>query len=170
MKEIFNNHDNLKEEEINRIVKRAKIVLINENDEILICNSKNNYFLLGGHVEGNESDIVCLTRELEEEAGINLDITDMKFFIAIKYFNKDYPSSGINTASIANYYYLKTDIEPELAKINLTEEEKNGNFRIEKIHISKIIDVLINSLDKATKRIVVEDTIVVLKEFIKEYL
>ena len=31
MKEIINNHDNLKEEEINRIVKRAKIVLINDN-------------------------------------------------------------------------------------------------------------------------------------------
>lgn len=170
MKKIVNNHDNLKEEEINRIVKRAKIVLINDNDEILICNSKNNYFLLGGHVEGDESDIVCLTRELEEEAGINLDIGDMKLFMTIKYFNRDYPSSGINSASIANYYYLKTNVEPELDKIDLTQEEKEGNFRIEKIHISKVIEFLTNSLELATRRIVVEDTIEVLKEFIKEYL
>ena len=170
MKEIINNHDNLKEEEINRTVKRAKIVLINDNDEILICNSKNNYFLLGGHVEADESDNVCLTRELAEEAGINIDINDMKLFMSIKYFNRDYPSVGINSASIANYYYLKTNVEPKLDKIELTEEEKSGNFRIEKIHIGKIIDVLTNSLDMATRRIVVEDTIEVLNEFIKEYL
>lgn len=170
MKEIINNYDNLKAEEINRVVKRAKIVLINDNDEILICNSKNNYFLLGGHVEGNESDIVCLTRELEEEAGINIELSNMNPFMSIKYFNRDYPSVGVNSASIANYYYLKTDVEPKLDKTDLTEEEKNGNFRIEKIHISKIIEVLTNSLDNATRRIVVEDTIEALNEFIKEYL
>ena len=170
MKEIINNSDNLIEEEINRTVKRAKIILINDNNEILICNSKNNYFLLGGHVEGDELDLVCLDRELEEEAGITIDLSGIKLFMAIKYFNKDYPKEGINTATIANYYYLRTNIEPKLDKIALTEEEKNGNFRIEKIHVDKIIEQLSNSLEHATRRIVVYDTIEVLKEFIKEYL
>ena len=170
MKEIIHNCDNLKEEEINRVVKRAKIILIDDNNEILICNSKNNYFLLGGHVEEDESDYVCLNRELEEEAGIKVKLDNIKKFMLIKYLNKNYPSDGINSASIATYYYLRTNIEPKLEETDLTEEEKSGNFKIEKIPVDNIIETLTNSLDIATRRIVVEDTIEVLKEFIKEYL
>jgi len=170
MKEIIYNDNNLKEDDINRFVKRAKIILINDSNEILICNSSNNYFLLGGHVEGEESDYCCLKRELKEEAGVDLDITDMKLFMSIKYFTKNYPSDGVNSKSIANYYYLKSNFKVALDKINLTEEEKNGNFKIEQIHIDRIIDVLFNSLENATRRLVVEDTIKVLKEFIKEYV
>ena len=170
MKIIINNPDNLTEEEINRIVKRAKIVLINDDNEILICNSKNNYFLLGGHIEGDESDEVCLKRELLEEAGIEIELTDIKLFKKIMYMNKDYLNDGINSASIINYYYLRSNVKPDFSRISLTEEEKEGNFEIKKIHISTIINELKESLDKATRRIVVEDTIKVLEEFIKEYV
>lgn len=169
IKEIVYNHDNIKEAEINRIVKRAKILLINDNNEILICNSKNNYFLLGGHVEGDEPDITCINRELEEEAGISIDLSNMKLFMTIKYLSKDYPEIGINSMSLANYYFLKTNVLPSLKDSHLTKEEEQGNFRIEQISIDKVIDVLIDSLDKATRRVVVVDTIEVLKEYIKEY-
>lgn len=165
MREIIHNYDNLEESEINRIVKRAKILLLNDQNEVIICNSKHNYFLLGGHVEENESDLECLNRELLEEAGVKLNLTDMKLFMSLKYFNRDYPNIGTNTESIANYYYLQANVEPKLEYINLTEEEKQGNFKIEKIHIDEIEDILINSLELATRRVVVEDTIEVLKEF-----
>lgn len=169
IKEIVYNPSEIAESSINRVVKRAKILLINDNNEVLICNSKNNYFLLGGHVEGDELDISCLTRELKEEAGINIDLSSMKFFMFIKYLSKDYPEEGINSLSLANYYYLKSNVSPSLKDTNLTEEEEAGNFRIEQIPLTKIIDVLTDSLEYATRKIVVVDTIEVLKEFIEEY-
>lgn len=169
IKEIVYNPSEIAESSINRVVKRAKILLINDNNEVLICNSKNNYFLLGGHVEGDELDISCLTRELKEEAGINIDLSSMKFFMSIKYLSKDYPEEGINSLSLANYYYLKSNVSPSLKDTNLTEEETTGNFRIEQISLTKIIDVLTDSLEYATRKIVVVDTIEVLKEFIEEY-
>lgn len=170
LKEIIYNQNNLEENDINRVVKRAKILLINDKNEVLICNSKNNYFLLGGHVEGEEPDVDCLMRELDEEAGINIDLNDMKLFMTIKYFSKDYPEVGTNSMSLANYYYLKSNALPSLKDIHLTKEEEQGNFRIEQIPIEKCIEVLTNSLEHATRKIVVIDTIEVLKEYIKEYL
>ena len=170
MKEIVNNYKNLKDEDINRIVKRAKILLINDQDEILIVYSHNNYFLLGGHVEDNESDIVCLERELFEEAGMHIDISNMRKFFSIKHYNKDYPETGINSLAIANYYYLRTNVEPDLSNRNLTIDEMEGKFRIDKIHISKIMNIIEASLPTATRELVVQDTMKVIDEFIKEYV
>mgnify|MGYP003299729647 CR=1 FL=1 len=170
IKEIVYNPDNIDESSISRIVKRAKILLINDRDEVLICNSKHNYFLLGGHVEGEEPDESCLLRELDEEAGINIDLKDMQFFMSIKYLSKDYPEEGINSMSLANYYYLRSNVLPSLKDTHLTKEEEQGNFRIEQISIEEIVDILTNSLDSATRKVVVVDTIEVLKEYIKENL
>ena len=170
IKTIIYNPNNLEEIDINIVVKRAKIILINDKNEVLICNSKNNYFLLGGHVDGDEPDVDCLMRELDEEAGINIDLNNMKFFMNIKYLSKDYPEVGTNSMSSANYYFLKSNALPSQKDIHLTKEEEQGNFRIEQIPIEKCIEVLTKSLDSATRKVVVIDTIEVLKEYIKEYL
>ena len=50
MKTILYNYDNLQEQDINRVVRRAKILIINSNDEILFAHSNNNYFFVGGRV------------------------------------------------------------------------------------------------------------------------
>ena len=72
MKEIIYNTDNLKESEMTKTVTRAKVILVNSKDEILLANGSNTYFLIGGHVEDNESLEDCLIREVKEETGINL--------------------------------------------------------------------------------------------------
>ena len=89
MNEVIYNNDNLKEEDINRIVKRAKMLIVNSNDEILIAFCHNNYYLVGGHVEDNETFDECLIREIKEETGINIPIEKREPFFIITYMNKD---------------------------------------------------------------------------------
>lgn len=165
MKKIIYNNDNLDIKDINRVVKRAKIIFINDKKEILLAFSNNNYFLVGGHVEGNESDISCLEREIKEEVGVDIKLPELTPFFTIEYYNRDYPENSINTLSTINYYYVNENIKPNLENINLTEEEKNGNFRLEYININDVLDVLNNSLDKASRKGVVLDTIEAIKEF-----
>jgi len=169
MKKIIYNEHNLEDSEINNIVKRAKIILINKNDEILLANSKNNYYLVGGHVDNNETDIETLKRETLEETGIDLNIKKLNPFFTIIYKTKDYPEKNINSEHIANYYYLKLDEKINYNKIHLTEEEIKGNFKVEYIHINNILKVLNDSLSIATRPGVVRDTIIVIEEFIKIY-
>ena len=70
MKEIIYNDNNLKDEDIHEWVKRAKILVVNSKDEVLIVHTDDSYYLLGGHVDGDESDNECLIREIREEAGL----------------------------------------------------------------------------------------------------
>ena len=81
--------------------------------------------------------------------------------------NKDYPSIGINSKSVANYYCIQTDIKPNPLEMNLTKEEKEENFELNFIHKKDIINVLEESLKSCNRKGAVKDTIEVIKEFLK---
>ena len=164
---IIYNDDSIKETEINRVVKRAKVVIENSNNEVLLCFCHNNYYLLGGHVDNDESDMECLHRELLEEAGVDINFNKLIPFVTIKYFIKDYPSDDVNSLYIANYYSYKMDLIPNLDNLNLTEDEKDGNFEIQYIHRDKVLNILNEALEFATRKNVVNDTIEVIEEYLK---
>ena len=42
MKEIIYNYDNLEEREMNKLVERAKILIVNSKDEIMLAYSHKN--------------------------------------------------------------------------------------------------------------------------------
>lgn len=168
MKELIHNDDCIKDEEINRIVKRAKMIVENSNEEILVVYSHKNYFFIGGHVEENESFNNCIVREIKEEAGVEIPFEEREPFFSIKYYCKDYPNIGENTKYITNYYSIKYDLVPNLDNIELTEDEKEGNFKLEYISKYKILDTLIDSLNTCTRVNVVHDTIDALKVYLKK--
>ena len=168
MKQILYNKDNLKEEDINRSVFRAKALIINSKDEILFACADKTYFLIGGRVEEGESFNEGLVREVKEETGVDINLEERTPFITITYMNKDYPSDGINTKSIANYYLIKQDIKPNIDEIMLTEEEKAWNFKLKIVHKDYALEKLYESLKKCKNKKAVEDTIEVIKEFLKE--
>jgi len=167
MKVIFNNYDNLKEENINRVVRRAKALIINSNNEILFAHSNNNYFFVGGRVEENETFDEGIIREIKEEAGIDIALEKREPFFNITYMNKDYPSDGVNTKSVANYYLIKCDTKPDLSKVSLTDEERVSNFKLVYIKKDKVIEELNKSLENCSNKNVVNDTIDVVKEYLK---
>lgn len=166
MKTILYNYDNLKEEDINRVVRRAKALMINSNDEILFAHSCNNYFFVGGRVEENETFDEAIVREIKEETGIDICLEKREPFFIISYMNKDYPSRGINTKSISNYYLIKCNKNINLNNSSLTDEEKAGNFKLVYIHKNKVLQELTSSLKNSSNENVVRDTIEVVKEYL----
>lgn len=157
-KEII--YSNLEEnDKITRTIERAKLLLINSNDEILLVNMNNNYQLPGGHLEEKETLEECLIREVKEEIGIEILPKNRKPFLKIRYGIKDYPNVGDNSLHTGNYYFIEEDLMPNMNNTNFTKEEINGNIRLEFIHKDQVIDVLKQSLLVCTKKEVVEDTI-----------
>ncbi len=159
MKEIIYNEDNLLDKDITNEIKRAKILIENSNDEILLAYCHNNYFFLGGHVETGETYNECIIRELAEEAEVQTDVKVDEPFLIIKYFTKDYPKLGMNTRYINAYYAVHLDIIPDLTKINLTEDELNGNFELRYLKKELVLSTLEESLNVASRINVVKDTI-----------
>jgi len=172
MKEILYNYDNLLKEDITETIIRVKILLINKKNEIMLGYCDNIYQFPGGHLEEGESFLNCIKREVLEETGIELDVEldnkkTMPFF-KISYFNKDYPSKEINRSSDVYYYYLRTDKQPNLRKLNLTENEKSGNFEVKQISINNIEKILIENIPRNPKnKIIALEMLEVIKEFIK---
>lgn len=138
METIITNNYNLKEEEITEIVKRVKVLLVNSNEEILLGYSNHEYQFPGGHVEEGEELEQTVFREIKEETGINLNITNIEpFACAIGYY-KDWPKEGNNRKIEIYYYEIKTDEKPHLDNLNLTEKEKAGNFELRYIKLNEI--------------------------------
>lgn len=167
MKEIVYNYDNLTDDDINRVVKRAKLVIENSRGELLMGSNDDSCHLLGGHVDGDESDNDTLIRELKEEAGIDYDPHVTEPFVRIVYYNRNYPQEGINSKTVANYYCVKEDLELNLDNISLTREERKQHFKVIVVKKENIIKVLNEYLKKSVRKSAVKDTILVIKEYLK---
>ena len=166
MKEIIHNEKNIHEADVNTVIKRAKLVVENSKGEILLGHTDDSYYLLGGHVEGEESDQTCLCREIKEEAGIDYIPKIDKPFCVIKYYTKDYPHEGDVTLFLANYYAIKDDIEPNYDKVQLTNGEAITHFKLVNVKREDCISELTRYLDICKHKNVVQDTLDVLKEYL----
>lgn len=142
MKEIVTNKYNLTEEDMTEVVKRVKILLVNSNDEILLGYSHHNYQFPGGHVEENEELIDTVNREILEETGMDLKLTNIEPFARNLGYYKDWPEEGKNRKIEIYYYEVKTDEKPNLDNTSYTESEKDGGFELRYIPLSNVEEEL----------------------------
>lgn len=171
MKEINYNYDNLKLEDVDEVIVRTKALLINSSNEILLGYSHRTYQFPGGHLEEGESLIQCLVREVLEETGISLDINDALVpFLKTVYYTRNYHGTGKNRENDIYFYVIKTDENFDLAKMDLDDWEKDGNFMIKKIPLSNIEEILMESiLDNPINEVIVEEMLEAIKEVKKIY-
>ena len=161
--QVIHNEDNLTLNDANKVTLRAKLIVENNNDEILICHMGVKYFLIGGHIDNDESDEQCLTREVAEESGVTLDFSNILPIASSNYINKDYPKNGDITYTNTNYYAIKYDLVPNIEMQNLTEKEKKENFKLMYIPKNEVINFLENTKEiNAT----LSDTIMAIKVYL----
>jgi len=142
MKQLITNKYNLTDSDMTEVVKRVKVLLVNSNNDVLLGYSHNNYQFPGGHVEENETLVQAVNREVLEETGIELNITNIEpFACAIGYY-KDWPEEGKNRKIEIYYYEVKTDEKPNLENTEYTENEKDGNFELRYIPLLDVENVL----------------------------
>lgn len=161
--QVIHNEDNLTLNDANKVTRRAKLIVENNNNEILICHMGVKYFLIGGHIDNDESDEECLVREVAEESGVTLDFSNILPIASSNYINKDYPKNGDITYTNTNYYAIKYDLVPNIELQNLTEEEKKENFKLMCIPKNEVINFLENNKEiNAT----LSDTIMAIKVYL----
>lgn len=169
MKEIIYNYDYLKDEDITEVVIRTKALIIN-NKNILLGNENNIYQFPGGHLENKENFEECLKREILEETGIEIDNDEIKRpFMKVTYLNKDWPEVGKNRKSEIYYYLIETTKTPDMSKVNYTEHEKQGNFKIESIPLNDSISVIEKNIPRNEKnKVIAPDMIMAITEYLHQ--
>ena len=169
MKEYIHNYNDLKDEDITETIIRIKALLIH-NKNIILGYERGIYQFPGGHLEENESFKDCLKREIMEETGINIEDNQIdKPLYKVIHLNKDWPTIGNNRKSEIYYYVINTKEKPNLSKTNYTENELLGNFSLEEIPLTKVINKLNNNIPKNDKnQAITPDMIRVIEEYIKK--
>ena len=169
MKEIIYNYDYLKDEDITETVIRMKALIIN-NKNIILGNENNIYQFPGGHLEDSETFEECLKREVLEETGIEIDNNEIKRpFMKVTYLNKDWPEIGKNRKAEIYYYLIETVKIPDMSKVNYTEHEKQGNFKIESIPLSESIKIIEVNITKNEKnKVIAPDMIMAISEYLRQ--
>lgn len=142
MKEIVMNKHNLKEEDITEIVKRVKVILVNSKNEILLGYADHDYQFIGGHVEEGESLDETVNREIEEETGIELNLSSLQPFAVNYGYYKDWPKEGKNRKIEIYYFEVFTDKKPILEQTHYTQSEKENEFKLEYIPLIDVEDIL----------------------------
>ena len=156
------------DKDVTNVVIRIKALLIN-NDNIYIASEGSEYHFPGGHLEENESFEDCLKREVQEETGIVISDKDIikPIYESIQYF-KDNPKEGEVRRCETYYYVMKTNEKVNLNNIKLTNEEKNGNFKIIELPVSNVIDFLNDNISNHyMNKYIIPDMIEAIKEYLK---
>jgi len=168
MKEILYNYDHLRLDEIEESVIRTKALIINSKSEILLGYCNKTYQFPGGHLEKGETLIECLKREVKEETGIILDISNIEPFFIIRHYSKNYKKTFKNRCNEIFYYVIRTNKPCDFNNIRHDEWEKVGSYELQYIKLEDIEQVLINSIpDNEQNKVIVEEMLEVIKEYKK---
>ena len=136
MKSVEVNNDNLKDYEIDEIVTRVKVFLLNSKNELLVATSNGGCQLPGGHREDGEELSATVKREVMEETGIDLDNDEVgDAFFEIVHKTRNYRGSGKNRLSNVIYYLVKTDKQVDENNLSLTDNEKEYNFKVDYVKV-----------------------------------
>ena len=121
-------------------------------------------------MEDSETFEECLKREVLEETGIEIDNNEIKRpFMKVTYLNKDWPEIGKNRKTEIYYYLIETIKIPDMSKVNYTEHEKQGNFKIESIPLSESIKIIEVNIPKNEKnKVIAPDMIMAISEYLRQ--
>lgn len=162
----------LKEHEMHEKVTRVKIFLLNENtNEFIIAIANGGCQLPGGHVEENEPLKEAIKREIAEETGIILNKSHInRPFYEIRHYTKNYKNMGKNRISNVLYYFIKTNSDPNLNALQLTESEKRHNFTLASVKLENFeafVQDFMNKTDIDRNKIIQKEMLLAFDELKK---
>ncbi len=141
MKEIIINDHNLTDADIEQKVVRVKGLIMNSRGKILLAHNNNTYQFPGGHTEENESMNDCILREIKEETGITVEITEDPF-LCIRTYDNNYFGTGKKVLNSIYYYRFFTDEVPNFDETHYDDLELATDFDLFYLNFSELKEFL----------------------------
>ena len=145
MKEVIFNNQNLSDEDIQIFENKVKVIIKNSKDELLVCKRNGVIHFIGGKVENNETCQEAAIREIAEETGIAISVSDISLqpFFRMKQYQQNYYNSGKNCLLSITYLLCDTDEKFDYDKRNLDEYESKKYTSFNDFFMRKIKNIII---------------------------
>ena len=153
--EVVINDDNLQLCEVQEFNSKARAILVNENNEILIANYGNVILLPGGKVDEGETVSETVIRELSEELGQEYNTDELDFFLTLNYYQKGYPKRDgtFQNRLVQTHYFLGLYKGIKKDSRKLTEKEQKGNFRLELVSLEDLENMILKNVNNNPRNI-----------------
>ena len=170
MKQITFNETNLKSDEIDRNVRKVRAIVINKEGKALVTKCAGKYMFPGGKIDGNETEVQALKREILEESGIEIDTDSIQPFLQIDTYSRNYydrhTNRDINKHTQTTFFEIHTNEQINEGKQSLTESEKSAKLKTEFKNLS-IIQYLVetNNIQSKNKEVFDREILTAIREF-----
>lgn len=146
MKRVLINDKFLDENDLDFSVIRVKGLLINSNGEILLAHNNNTYQFPGGHIDDGESLEKCLSREIKEETGIDVNIKHPPF-MQITTYDDNYFNTNKKVCNKIYYYKVVCNDMPNFEETSYDDLELETDFNLFYIKFKDLAEFLQKCID-----------------------
>lgn len=144
---IIINDSDLNYNEIDENSYKARALLIDSNNSVLIARYGDVILLPGGSIDDGESPRDTIKRELFEEVGQSYLDFELEFMCSLDFFQKDYPKREgvLKNRFVQTYYYVGTYKCFSYCVQTLTEKEKRDGFRLELVPLDELENIILEN-------------------------
>lgn len=169
MKVIQYNQENVTKEEIDKVVRKSRGIILNKDGKALCIKYAGLYTFPGGSIE-EENPLETLHREVLEETGIEQVKFEQEPFLKIESYDRNYydrkQKKNINRLTETYFYYGNTQDEIHQERQVLTQSEKEEEFTASFQNLS-VLQYLAenNQTDNKKKEIFNRELFTTMREF-----
>ena len=165
--ELIINDDTLELNEVDEFHSKVRVLLLDENNNLLVANYGNTFLFPGGSIDAGETIEDAVIRELKEETGVDYFIDELCYLNVLKYYQRNYPKrdGSFKNRLVTTYYYVGK--YKGVTKQTLSLKEQKDNFKLQLISIDNLEELVLKNKTNNPRNIYFVNELITILEYYK---